>query len=90
MADGSPLDGAWVVDAYSRDGKAYGYSSDIYPAGDTSLTIGGLPDAPLRIRLQDPQSGQTFWYGGKDAATAVPVKVKPGQTLHLTITQPAR
>ena len=88
-ADGSPLDGSWVVDAYSQDGKAYGSSSDLYPAGDTSLTIRCLPDAPLRIRLQDPESGQVFWYGGTDADAATPVKVKPGQTLHLTITQPA-
>lgn len=88
-ADGSPLPGTWVVDAYGTDGSGYGMSSDLYPAGDTSLTIRGLPEAPMKLKFYDPDSHQTFWYGGADESSAQTVRVPSGQTVQLTVTRPA-
>ena len=84
-ADGSPLPDTWVVDAVSADGTTYGVGSDLYPEGDTSATLTGLPEAPLTLRFVDAETGDTFWYGGASQASATPVTVPSGQTLHVDV-----
>jgi protocatechuate 3,4-dioxygenase beta subunit len=86
-ADGSPLEGYWIGEIESVTGRHMG-DFDVWQ-GNTFLPV-GLPRGDFRIRLENAETRQVFWYDGAataDAATVV--SLGEGEHRYLTVHVPA-
>ena len=90
-ADGKPVTEQFDVSVYSGSSTAVQYGAGgWYDGTGGDFTIAGMPQAPLKLLFNDFETGESFWYGGADQASATPVTVEPGGTVHVTVTRPAR
>lgn len=90
-ADGKPVTEQFDVSVYSGSSTAVQYGAGgWYDGTGGGFTVTGMPQAPLLLLFNDYETGESFWYGGADQASATPVTVEPGGTVHVTVTRPAR
>ncbi|MGZ4598341.1 MAG: carboxypeptidase-like regulatory domain-containing protein [Oryzihumus sp.] len=89
-ASGAPVADTFDVSVFSGKSTAVQYGAGgWYDGKGGTFSIAGMPQAPLVLRFDNWETGETFWYGGTDQASATPVTVEPGGTVHLTVTRPA-
>ena len=89
-ADGKPATGQFDVSVYSGSSTAVQYGAGgWYDGQGHPFTVPGMPQAPLLLLFNDFETGESFWYGGHDQASATPVTVAPGGTVNVVVTRPA-
>lgn len=86
-ADGSPLQGYWIGEVQSLSGRHMG-DFDVWQGNTFAPVV--LPRGDFRIRLENAETRQVFWYDGAATADkATVVTLEEGENRQLTVHVPA-